>query len=135
MNIISIVRRTAKACVSGSTVKRCRRELIEDEKETVDGRTGQGKPKNTVDDFTTGCICRIVHSFYRNGDHPTLDKLLARCQEEIAGLPMISCTSFWRLIKTMGFSYKNERYLTDHDGEGRYCTKEISLLERNLSTL
>ena len=72
-NVNYVVCRIVDACrVSESTVKRCQREIIKDEKDTDYGRTGQGKPKITVNESSTGCIRRIVRSFYSNGDHPTL---------------------------------------------------------------
>ncbi len=93
INVTKVIGRTAEACgVSESTVVRCRREqrksTEEEEKGTEEEvRTRHGRPKISIDEFTAGCIRRVVHSFYRTREHPTLDKVLARCQEEIRDFP------------------------------------------------
>ena len=33
--------------------------------------------------FTASAIRRVVHSFYRVREHPTLDKVLAHCEEDV----------------------------------------------------
>ena len=38
----------------------------------------------------------------------------ACCMEDVGDLPKLSCTSFWRLLKSMGFSHKKKKLkLTD----------------------
>ena len=38
----------------------------------------------------------------------SLDKVLAHWEEDVVDLPKLSCSSFWRLLKSVGFSSKKK---------------------------
>ena len=117
INVKDVVSRTAEACaVSEATVVRCRRHSESSgrhyrfsPREEPSERTKTGRPRIDVDEFTTGVIRRIVHSFYQNGEHPTLNKVFVRSREVIADLPKMGRTTFWKLMKSMGFQYKKTK--------------------------
>ena len=75
INVKDVVSRTAEACaVSEATVVRCRRHSESSGRhycfspqEELSERTKTGRPRIDVDEFTTGVIRRILHSFYQNG--------------------------------------------------------------------
>ena len=69
----------------------------------------RGRPKIIIDEFTASAIRRVVLSFYRIREHPTLDKVLARCEEDVVDLPKLSRSSFWRLLQSMGLSYRRTK--------------------------
>ena len=111
INVNNVARSTAEACrVSESTAKCCQHEAEKESQENnaIDSKEVQsgGRPKIIIDEFTASAIRRVVHSFYRIREHPTLDKVLDRCEENGVDLPKLSRTSFWRLMKSMGFSYR-----------------------------
>ena len=119
IKVHDVVARTAEACsVSESTVVRCMRHSESSGShyrfsprggKPASVQTKTGRPKITVDEFTTGAIRRIVHSFFRNGEHPTVDKVFVRSKEDIADLPKMGRTSFWKLLKDIGFRYKKTK--------------------------
>ena len=127
MKVINVIRRTSEACpISEFTIKRYRKERKErSEASSVnpDQEIGLkcGIPKLIVDEFTLACIRRIVHSFYKSREHPTVEKVLARCRKEIQDLPKLGRTSPWRLLKQFGFKYqgtRGDRPIMKHCGKG-----------------
>ena len=97
----SLAVRTAMACkITTSTVNNLRRVSG-----TKQGKaTKRGRPKVVVDEFTRSVIQGKVHVFYSRRDHPTVDKVLALCKED-EDFPKMSRTTFWRVLKSIGFHY------------------------------
>ena len=59
-----------------------------------------------VDEFARSVILRQVHSFFAHRKHPTVEKVFAHCKEEIPDLPdMGGKTTFWKILKSIGFQY------------------------------
>ena len=115
LHVRNVVRRTALACsVSESTVIRCRRRssggkyYCATEEEDVE-QAKMGRPAIVLDEFTMACVRRVVHAFYRRNEQPTLEKVLTCCEEEIEGLPSLSLTAFWRIMKAIGFRYRRTK--------------------------
>ena len=68
-----------------------------------------GQPKVNIDKFSASAVRLVVQSFFRVGNHPTLNKALAKCWEEIIDSPDIGRTSLWKLMKSIGFRYCKTR--------------------------
>ena len=47
----------------------------------------RGRRRIVVDEFTRSVIRRQVHSFFAHCKHSTVEKVFARCKEEIPDLP------------------------------------------------
>jgi len=65
----------------------------------------RGRRKVVVSDFIRSVVRRKVHSFYKKKEHPTLDKVFALCKEEIEDFPAMGRTTFWKLLRSLGFRY------------------------------
>ena len=91
--------RVKGAClVSESNTKRYQKKRKErNEASSVDQHQEMGpncgRPNLIADDFTSACIRRIVNSFYKSWEHPTVDKVLARRGKDILELPKVGHTS------------------------------------------
>ena len=59
----------------------------------------------STEEFTASAVHLVVQSFFCVGDHPTLNRVLAKCQEENIDFPDIGSTSLWfrKLMKSIGF--------------------------------
>ena len=69
-----------KTCkISGSSVLRCQQWAAKQRPTLKKTRTKAGQPKVNVDNFTAIAVRLVVQSFFRVGDHPTLNKVLAKC--------------------------------------------------------
>ena len=87
--------RTAKTCkISVSPVLRCRQWAAIQRPTLKKARTKAFRSKVNIDEFTAIAVRLVVQSFLCVGDHPTLNKGLAKCREEIADFHDISRTSF-----------------------------------------
>ena len=58
-----------------------------------------------VDEFLRSLIRSKVHSFYSKKEHPTVDKVFALCKEEIQDFPDMGRTTFWKILRSIGFRY------------------------------
>ena len=116
------IRHAAVACgVSISTMNRCTRDadgenqraalalsVSSDEGNESDNpqcETRAIKPLNP-DGFA------VIYGFYAAKEHPTLDKVPARCIESIDDFPDMSKTSSWKMLRSMGFQCGKTRGIT-----------------------
>ena len=72
-----------------------------------------GRRAIKFDDFLKGCVHWEV--FLRKV-YPTVTAVLQACKENIQDFPAVSCTTLWRLLKSIGFKYKKR--------SGRRCIHE-----------
>lgn len=63
------------------------------------------KINDAIDDFDRNAIRRIVHNFFFHNELPTVDKVL-RVVNEDKDLPDFKRSTFYNLLKEMGFQYK-----------------------------
>ncbi|XP_022178621.1 uncharacterized protein LOC111039411 [Myzus persicae] len=75
------------------------------------------RPKifNRMEDFDKNAIRQIVHTFWRNRDPPTLNKIVIAVSEDDS-LPTIKRTTMYALLKELNFEYtkrKRNGYLTE----------------------
>ena len=106
-------RRTARACgVSEATVTRCTRlskggnyyEAGEVDSEDESEET-RGRKEIVVDEFNRSVVRSKVHGFFAKKECPTVEKVYQVCVDEIEDFPKMGKTSFWKLLKTIGFKY------------------------------
>ena len=107
LHLRRVRRRTARACnISESTVSRCRRESRrqgeEDEGNRVERR---GRKAIVVDDFTRSQVRRLIHGMFRHREYPTVEKAFVLCKEELPDFPAMGKTTFWKLLRSIGFRY------------------------------
>ena len=74
-----------------------------------DAATTQGRRKIVVDEFMRSDIRRQVHSFYREKTHPTVEQVFQRCKDEVNNFPQMGKTTFWKLLRSIGFKYVKTR--------------------------
>nr|CAH7758097.1 unnamed protein product [Callosobruchus chinensis] len=63
------------------------------------------KINNSIDDFESGAIRRIVHNFFFRNEFLTVDKVLKVVNDD-KDLPSFRRSTFYKLLKEMGFQYK-----------------------------
>ena len=95
----------AKACkISVSLILCCQQWAAKQRPTLKKARTKAGRLKVSIDECTASAVRLVIQSFFRVGDHPTLNKVLAKCQEEIVDFRDIGRTSLWKLMKSIGFA-------------------------------
>lgn len=96
-----------------------KREAKEDGVSSPPSKRRKTRPvQNSVDSFDETCIRNVIASFYGRGEVPTLNAILEKVKE-----PLINFkgqrTSFYKLMKTMGFRFrktdKGRRILMERD--------------------
>ena len=78
---------------------------LQDDGASGDDCETRGRRQIIVDDFLNGLIKSKVHSFNSKKEHPTVDKVLALCKEDIAEFPDMGRTTFWKTLRSVGFRY------------------------------
>ena len=65
-------------------------------------QSGRHRPNITIDEVTTSAVAGLsIRSV-------SLEKVLAHWEEDVVDLRKLSCSSFWRLLKSVGFSSKKK---------------------------
>ena len=70
------------------------------------------RKKIVMDDFDMEALRSAVHEFYSEKKYPTMDSLLSTVKEK--GIFSEERTTLWRVMRKMGFKYKNvndKRYI------------------------
>ncbi|KAH7945820.1 hypothetical protein HPB49_016011 [Dermacentor silvarum] len=61
--------------------------------------------KKELDDFDLGVLRRVVHSFFRRNEIPTVAKLMRHIDGD-SEMPSVSTATMHRMLKKLGFRYK-----------------------------